>query len=438
MKDRIFHLGKRFIHHELVSGSVYVFSGFLFAGFLSFILNLYLARNLTASDYGVYASLLSLFTLASIPTQSVIPIVVRFATDLFAKGENDKAANFYFKIFKFIFILSLFIFFVFLLFSSTIKNFLHLDNFWYVVLTGLSVSASYLAIINMAFLQSLLKFSFIALSYILNGLVRIVVAFILVFLGFRVFGALFAILLATLIPFALQFIPLKFLFKHGKKTEAKISSIEILNYAIPTSITTLSLMSLTSTDVILVKHFFSSEAAGLYGGLSLIGKVIFYFTGPIPSVMFPLLIKRHSLGQNFHNLFYLALILVAVPSVGITLVYLAFPQFTINLFLGGGNYLKMANLLGLFGIFLTLFSIINVFVNFFLSLKKTNIFLFVLSAAVLQIILISFFHDTFLQIISSSLVASLALLVSLLIYFAKEYKSFSKGNVGVAIPPNVS
>lgn len=438
MKEKIFHLGKRFVQHELVSGSMYVFAGFLLASFLGFLVNLFLARNLTPSDYGIYASLLSLFTLASIPTQSVIPVVVRFATDFFAKEENDKAANFYFKVFRFVFALSLLIFLIFFLFSAPIESFLHLDNFWYVIITGLSVSASYLAIINMAFLQSLLKFSFVGLSYILNGLVRIIVAFILVYLGFRVFGALVAILLATLTPFFLQFIPLRFLFKPNREREIKISSSEILKYALPTSIATLSFMSLTSADVILVKHFFNSTNAGLYGGLSLIGKVIFYFTGPISSVMFPLLIKRHNLGQNFNSLFYLALLLVTVPSIGITLVYFIFPQFTISLFLGGGNYLKTANLLGLFGIFLTLFSIINVFINFFLSLKKTNIFLLILSAAILQIILINFFHKTFLQIILSSIVVSCVLLILLLIYFVKEYGRFGKVKESILMPPTVN
>lgn len=437
MKDKIIFLANRFISHELVSGSVYVFAGFLFASFLSFILNLFLARNLTPSDYGIYASLLSLFTLASIPTQSVTPIVVRFATDFFAKEENDKAANFYIKVFKFVFIFSFLIFVVFFLFSSPIENFLHLDNFWYVIITGLSVAASYLAIVNMAFLQSLLKFSLVSLSYILNGFVRIAVAFILVYFGFKVFGALIAILIATLIPFFLQFIPLRFLFK-SKTKDTKISGKEILSYALPTSIATLSLMSLTSSDVILIKHFFSSGDAGLYGGLSLIGKVIFYFTGPIPSVMFPLLIKRHARGENFNSLFYLALILVFIPSFGITLIYFIAPSFIVNLFLGGGNYSRMASLLGLFGVFLTIFSLINVFVNFFLSLKKTSIFIFVLTAAILQIVFINLFHSSFVQVVFDSLFVSAGLLIALFIFYLVSYRSIIKVKDKLTIAPSIS
>lgn len=422
MKKRILSFGKRFIGHELVAGSIYVFMGFFIGSIFGFLVNLFLARNLTSSDYGIYASLLSLFTLASIPTQSVVPIVVRFAADFFAKGEIDKGAGLYFKVFKFLLFLSLFILVIFLLLSSSIGSFLHIDNFWYIFLIGISVSISYLSVINTAFLQSLLKFSFVGISYALNGIARISVAVILVYLGFKVFGAIVAILFALLISFLFQFIPLKFLFSQ-RKAKAEISGKEIVEYALPTAITTLSLMSLTSMDVILVKHFFSPESAGLYGGLSLVGKVIFYFTGPIPLVMFPLLIKRYNLGQNFNNLFYLSLLLVAIPSVVLTLIYFVLPQFTINLFLGGGSYLKVTNYLGLFGIFLTLFSLINVFVNFFLSLKKTGIFIFVFIAALAQIFLITLFHSSFFQVILDSLSVSFVLLAILSILYLFELKN---------------
>ena len=43
---------------------------------------------------------------------------------------------------------------------------------------------------------------------------------------------------------------------------------DMIKYALPASIAILSLNSLISTDIILVKHFFSAQDAGLYGGLS--------------------------------------------------------------------------------------------------------------------------------------------------------------------------
>jgi len=209
--------------------------------------------------------------------------------------------------------------------------------------------------------------------------------------------------------------------KRLKDNKEKIPLKEIGLYALPTIVTIFSLVSFTSMDVILVKHFFSPDKAALYSGLSLIGKVIFYFTGMIPMVMFPLIVKRKALGKKFSSLFYLSLLLVILPSFSITAFYFLFPKFVISLFLGRSSYLALVPYLGLFGIYLTVFSLINVCVNFFLSLNKTKIAPLILLAAVLQIILISLFHANFFQVIGASLTVCTVLFVMLLGYYVHQF-----------------
>lgn len=140
--------------------------------------------------------------------------------------------------------------------------------------------------------------------------------------------------------------------------------------------------------------------------------------------MFPLLVKRHTQEIKFQNIFYLALLLVILPSIAITVFYFLFPGFVINLFLGGRDYLKVAPLLGLMGVFLVLFSINNVFVNFFLSIKKTIISLLVLLMAIFQIILIILFHENFYQIIMVSILSLVLLLILLLLYYLRTYGTY--------------
>lgn len=426
MRDKVIHYGKRLLANELVNGSLFVFIGSLTLSILSFILNLFLIRNFNASEYGAYASLLSLVTLIGIPAQSFTTVIVRFAADYFAKNELDKAKAFYSRLLMLDSIFSILIFIAFVIFSIPIKEFLHLDNIWYVILTGFIISFGYLSIVNNAFLQGFLKFPFIAFTSVVGGISRIIAGVLLVFLGFKVFGALWAILIAFSIPFFLTFLPLRFLINKKSTKDIKFPTREIMKYALPTSLAILSLNSFSSIDVILVKHFFNPHEAGLYGGLSLIGKVIFYFTGPITSVMFPLLIKRHNLGQNFNSLFYLALLLITVPSIAIALFYFLFPLLSINLFLGGRDYLSISPYVGLYGLFIAIFSVLNVFVNFFLSLKKTRIFIVVGIGASLQIALIILFHETFSQVIGVSLIVSSLLLLSLFLYYLKEYGNLKK------------
>jgi len=425
MKDKILFFSKKFIRHELISGSLYIFAGSLISNILAFLFNLFLARNLSAVDYGTYASLISAIVLVGIPTQSVVTVIVRFATNYLSSGQTDKAVKLYKTTFGFTLVIAVLLIFIFSVFSLPIKNFLHIDNILLVIFSGVIVAVGYLGIANTAFLQSLFKFTFMSITLIIGGVVKLSVGVLLIILGFKVFGGLFAVFAMYIISLLLGFIPLKFVFKKTK-TNVSISIREVIIYALPTGVTIFALTSLTSIDIILVKHFFNSSSAGLYAGVSLIGKAIFYFTGPITMVMFPLLVKRHTKGENFNNLFYLTIVLVSVSSIAITVFYFIFPKLIISLFLGGREYLNASSYLGLFGIFITLFSILNVFVNFFLSLKKTFISFFVVSGALLQIFLILLIHNNFSQVIGISIFVCSLLLFVLLLYYAKEHGTLRK------------
>ncbi len=413
---------KKVIRHELVSGSFYIFLGSIGSNILAFFLNLFLARNLSYADYGIFASLLSVITLAAIPSNSINTIIVKFAAAYYSRNEIVKVSNFYFSSLKFILFICFTILFMFVIFSNILSNYLHLNNVLYIIVSGLTVAAFYLSALNIAFLQSIMKFAFISVTGFLGGIIKLMVGVILVYTGFRVFAGLGAIFFMTFGMFLVAFVPLSKIFKSIKKEKILIPKKEILSYAVPAFVTVLFLTSFTSSDVILVKHFFDSHQAGFYAGLSLIGKVIFYFTAPIPLVMFPLLIKRHTIGQAYKKLFYLALFLVLVPSSLITLFYFVFPVLTINIFLGGRDYLVLSKYLGLFGIFLTLFSLVNVVVSLFLSLNEKKVLLFVVPAALLQILLIYTFHNDFYQIIYASIFMSIILITSLLIYYYKKFK----------------
>jgi O-antigen/teichoic acid export membrane protein len=425
MKDRLFTFGGKVLKHELISNSIYIFIGSLIGNVLAFLLNLFLARSLSYIDYGIFASLVSIIVLASIPGSSINTILVRFSTDYYSKGQIDKLKNFYEKSFKFIFSFSFLVLLVFIIFSSVIKQFLHLDNLWYVIVAGFCVIIGYIQILNTGFLQGLMKFRFISFVNIFSSVVKLAVGVSLVLLGFRVFSGLGAILFMGLTAFLIAFIPLRFIFAKKIESEVEVPTKEILSYALPVFMTILFMTSFTSMDVILVKHFFNPTLAGYYSGISLTGKVILYFTSTIPTVMFPLIIKRKTTGKSFTGLFLLAVVLVLLPSLLITLFYYLFPQFVITLFLGGRNYLTMVPYLSLYAIFITLFSVINIFVNFFLSINKTGISFLVVLAALLQIILIWVYHSNFYQVILISIFVSVILLAAFLLVFLKNHTNLA-------------
>lgn len=420
--SKILEFISQFLKHELVTGSFYVFIGTTLSSFLAFFLNLFFARSLSYGDYGIFSSLFSLLILFTIPAQSLSAIVVRYATSFFAKKEEERAGAFYLKSLRYLIVFNVLFNFVFILLFPVISSFLKVDRVGLFLLVGITVSMFYLATLNLAFIQSLLRFKLLGFLYVIAGFGKLISGIALVYLGFNVYGAIFATFIFSFLDFAFGFIPLKEIIRKASKS-VNLGTKDFTSYAIPAGVAVISLSSFISTDVILVKHYFSSIEAGLYGGLSLIGKVIFYFTGPIAIAMFPLIVRRHTTDKKFINLFYLSCLLVLVPSALITVFYFALPDFTINIFLGGREYLSMAPYLGLFGIFLTIFSLNNVFVNFFLSIKKTRISGVVFLMAILQISLINLFHKDFYQIIYVSISSSTLLLIFLIFYYLKTSES---------------
>ena len=416
--DKIKKIIRRSIKHDLISGSFFVLIGTTASSFLAFILNVYFARSLSYSDYGTFASLMSLITLVTIPASSLSSVIVRYAAQFFSKNENERAGAFYIKAFKYILIFSAVLNIGIVLVSGLIMSFLRIDEIGLVIMVGFSIAIFYIATLNMAFVQSMLRFKLLGILYLLGGIGKLAFGVLFIVLGFKVLGALGAVIISSIIGFMISLVVLRKVIR-GASKKVNIGRSDIALYAVPTSIAIFSLSSFISTDVLIVKHFFNSHDAGFYGGLSLIGKVIFYFTGPIPIAMFPLIVKRHTNKENYNNLFYIALALVLVPSIFMTGFYFLFSNFTVSLFLGGGDYLMIAPYLGLFGIFLTIYSVNNVFISFFLSIKKTKVFLITLLFAFVQIILMWIFHSTFSQIIYVSIFSSVLLMISLVLYYLK-------------------
>jgi len=94
--------------------------------------------------------------------------------------------------------------------------------------------------------------------------------------------------------------------------------------------------------------------------------------------------------------------------------------------------LYISNFLGIFGLYLTVFSMVNVCVSFFLSLNKTKIAIPVIIAAISQIILIFLFHADFYQIIEVSLLTLSILFIFLIALFIKNFGNIHKINKSAA------
>lgn len=406
---------KKILANELISGASIIFLSSQLASFLNFLFNLFMSRNLSASDYGSLVSLISLMTISTIPASAVIPTIINFGASYFARNELSMAKGLFLKVSKPLFIVGIFAFAIFFFFAQIIDRFLNVHNQSLIVLTGLNVLLSFVATVNIPLLQAKLEFTFISVINVAIAIVKFLLGILLVFSGFAVGGAMWALFLATFIPYLTTFIPLRFLFDKKMKSPP-IGVNKLFAYGAPAALATFGLTAFITTDIILIKHFFSPDVAGSYAVLSLIGRIIFFFSAPIVTVMFPLITQKHTRAESYHEVFKLSLLLVLVPSVCITIFYFTFPELIIKLSTKEA-YLGIASYLGIFGVFVSLYSLLSITTNFYLSVKKTVVFIPIIIGALAQAVLIWFYHQNFLQIILMSLVVISLLLFLLLLYY---------------------
>lgn len=401
----------------LARGSFIIFTGSMLTNFLNYVYNVIMGRLLGPVDYGILISLISLLYILSVPATTLNTVCVKFSSQFIAKGEYHKIWLLLEDFTKKILIFGTTLFFLFFIFSSPLASFLNIPSNKPVIILALLLPVTFLWTVNSSTLQGLKNFSFVAFSNILSALGKLGLGVLFVILGLAVNGALLAIILGVLISYLVSFFPL-FSLRKNRDTDVKLEYAEILKYAFPTLLVAFGFTLINNFDIVLVKRYFTESDAGLYAALSLIGKIIFFASSSVAAVMFPLVSERHAVDLKYSHIFKKALLLVSLVCLGLNILYFLFPSLVIQLVFGA-KYLSIAPFVGPFGVFLSLYSLGFVFVNFFLAIYKTSVAILPLIFAFLQAILIIFYHDSFWQVISVSLFSMSFLLASLVVYYLK-------------------
>lgn len=409
---------QKIILHPLFSGSAIMIIGSNATNVVNYIYHFVLGKLLGPSGYGELVALISVIGLLGIIPTSLNLVIIKYVSA--AKNEEQAAALINWLKSKTLKVAIVF-FILITLASPFLVSFLHISRIWYVFLIGASFLFSLPALVNRSVLQGLLKFKAMIGSILIENMTKLLLAAILVYIGFGIGGAMIGLVVAAFAGWYFSGIYLKI-----KKTEKNIKVPDVrpmFLFVLPVALQTLAATSLYSSDVILVKHFFSSHDAGIYSAISTLGKIIFFGVGPIGSVMFPIVARRHSRGEDYKTVFIYSALATLFLSVAVLLIYWLFPSLVITA-LYNSSYLEAKNLLVFFGLFMSLFTFVTLLINYSLSLGKTKVVLLPLLAAVMQIIIISIFHQSLFSVIAVSVAVITLLLIALLIYL-----SFGKGSL---------
>lgn len=407
---------RAFAAHSVVLSSVVVMSGSMLSNILAYLYHLLVGRILGPSLYGELAALLSLFYILNVPSSVVQTILTKFFSVLYARHSTGEAKTLLFMSFKVIIVLSGVGFGIVVLGAPLVTSFLHIESnislYW---LYG-TFALYFIGIIPMSVLAAYQKFIVQQIITVIGMTIRLLFAVLAAPYG--VMWTIASNVIANTASLIMSVVSLRFIFA-ARPEPLTVFKKNAIGYSVPTLFTTLAIAALYNQDVLLVKHFFTPVDAGIYSSLSVLGKVIFYASSAITFVLFPVISERKELGRDHKRLVGVSLVFVAGLSSVLTLLYFLFPRFVVHL-LYGMSYDAAVPYVGIFGIFISFFTLDNMLFSICLAAEKTFVWLLGLAAILIQFGTLWAYHSSIQSVIMVNTYVAAGLFVVLLLYYMHE------------------
>lgn len=394
---------------SLIRDSFILFIATMFANVAAFFYHFYMGRVLGPVDYGVLGAVLSIAYIVSVPSIVIQTTLTKFIADLKAKKKNREVNSLYLTALSKLFLFSILIFILFLSLSYFLAEFLRINVLTLIVFSPVLIFAFLLPVAR-GLLQGKQEFKKLGFNIFLEAFSKLVFGILLVYIGFHIYGAIVGIVIAFIVAFLyLYFININI------KAKNKFEMSNVYKFGMPVLFSLLILTLFYTVDVFLVKHYFSELEAGYYAALSLIGKIVFFASVAISTVMFPKVAELYARKKPTINILYKSMLFVSIMGIFIISCYILLPNFIVSILLGNA-YLEIAGYLWLFGILMLFFSLTYLLVFYNLSINRKSFLSKLLFILIAEILIIYFYHPSIKAIIFELILLNLSAFVLMLIY----------------------
>ncbi len=405
IKDELFNAGLIFLFFSLV------ISGF------NYFYQVFMGRVLGPVDYGILGSLFAIVYIFSFSSSPFNLVISKSVAEYSGRREKQKIKKLFKRSLFWIIILGVIFFTIYLLLVPFIADFMKLENKTEIIIVGLIALFSFISVIFSGTLNGLEKFVWQNTLGFFSALLKLVLGIVFILAGFSLNGALGAILCGILAGIIISIIPLRKEFRGVK--EEDFDEKKAYLYAIPVFIASVLFVLMITLDQILVKHFFSSESAGIYAAAGMIGKIVWFSTSFLIGPLFPKVVRLKAEGKNPSKLLINSIIYISLIIAAECIVFFTVPSFIVNTIFGK-SYLTAMPLIGLFGIALGIFSLIQIFMTYNLAVEKYNFIYIFLAGIIIEIVGIYLYHAALLDIVKVVLVTTTIVFILIIIYNRKD------------------
>lgn len=381
---------------NILKGGLLLFFAMTLASFGNYLFNMIMGRMLGPVDYGGLVSLMAFLAIIGVPAATIQTSAMKFSSTFQAHKKYGKTRFLISYATKKTLLVSLTIFLVIALASNYIARFLNLNSSLPLVFLGAACIFLFLLPLNRGVIQGVQDFRALSLNIGLEPIAKIILGTLLVYFGFKLNGAALTIFLSTAIIYCLSFYALNNILNSPPDS---FPTKRFWQYSAPVLLALFLLNFLTYIDVVMIKHYFDPQEAGLYSAISTIAKIVLYFSLPFIAAMFPKISSLYAKRERHFPVLAQTFIVVSALSVAVMTFFMIFPEFSIQI-LFGQQYLAFSSLLGPLSLAMLLLALINVFTNYFLAIGRLTFIIPLAGFTLLEIILFFLFHQSLKQIIN--------------------------------------
>jgi O-antigen/teichoic acid export membrane protein len=408
----------------VLSGSFIMLVAMMLVNVFNFAYNMVMARMLGPAAFGNINAAVTLLLLASCISLAFQLVCAKFvARNQTASGKAAVVHNLLSKAW----IASLALGAGLFVAQKPIATYLNVPSSWIIGILALGIAAYAPLGVKRGAMQGVCAFPRLGINFVLEALTRFFVGAGLVIAGNGVLGAVGAISASVIVACFVPPIPVEL------RGQAGIAEPPSFAEALQAIVFFVGQVIINNVDILLVKHFFPSDPAGVYAAISQIGRLLYFAAWfGVVNVMFPVAAAANpgpsKASRKSHGI-ALPLLLVS----GLSIVFIAIAALFPHLIMGvifGSRFIEIGWLLSLYAAATGLYSLSVVFIAYEMSRRIANTGWLQLIFSGALVLGIGLFHNTLREVIMVRIVLMAAMLVLVAVPFLR---SHNKGPLAEAV-----
>jgi O-antigen/teichoic acid export membrane protein len=396
----------------VLNGSIIMLLSSTLVSLLNFAYNVVMARMLGPARFGHVTASVTLLMLASAVTLSFQLVCAKFVARNPTPGAK---AGVYRTLRGKAWMLSLALGGAMVASQHYLARYLHFPDPHLLAVLAIGIAAYVPLGVRRGAMQGLCSFQRLSASFIVEAVTRLVTGALLVAGGYGVFGAVGAISAAVLAAYF--FPPL------SRELRVKTEPGEPASFheGIQAIVFFVGQVTISNVDILLVKHFFAPDLAGLYAAVALVGRLLYFASWSVVSAMFPVTAAAKPQDGSPRVVFLPLLVVVAISGVFVFIMGF-FPHLIIHAIFGV-EFHQGEQLLALYAAATGIYSLSVVIMAYEMSRRIANTGWLQLVFSGMFVLGINAFHNTLRQVIAVQIVLMSSMLILVLLSFLRRYQA---------------